>query len=403
MKASVRSFLGLSLGLVLGQGAFFALQTWLMSSREFELVSSLGLAITVVTFIQWFSDFGGTALLNAAKSYGEPPEYFSSVVLLRFLLSIPIFAFSSTVAVVYVENDLERAIIIFGGLSAVFWSFNLSGLIDAAKLNHITGPLNALPWVIVSLVVLLALLNGVHGFGVYVGFGFSLGVLINVVVQYWIYPQGLAYLRMRGGSWLMMRKYLKVALPYMFANAPAQVYPRYQIGLVSLYLSSPVVASFLYGKSMLNACSQMVAVMRRAEFSGLCLRASQGASMSVKDVLYAQKTTLLLASFLTVLMVGWIFIGKEVGFLGQDLLPMLFVVLLFPFWVLASSFGQALLAHRYGSAYAAGLVLFLPIPVLLLPYVLPSMQMAGLFVVEAAMYLLQIAFYVYTILSRRRG
>jgi hypothetical protein len=402
MKTSIRSFLGLSLGLVLGQGSFFALQTWLLSNKEFGLVSSLGLAITVVTFIQWFSDFGGTALLNAAKSYGEPPEYYCSVVLLRFFLSLPVFACSVAVAVLYVRDDLERMVIIWGGVSAIFWSFNLSGLIDAAKLNHITGPLNALPWILVSFVVLVSITYGFRDFGAYVGAGFSLGVLVNVVVQYWIYPQGRAYLNVGRGSRVMMLRYLKVAVPYMVANSPAQIYPRYQIGLVGYYLSNTVTASFLYGKSMQNACSQVVAVMRRAEFSGLCLRASRDAPISIKDVFLAQKTTNILAVFLTLLMVGWAFVGREVGVLEQGLLPILFVVLLFPFWAVASSFGQILLAYRYSSTYAVGLILFLPLPVLLLPYVLPSMKIAGLFVVEALMYLLQIAFYAFAIVSRKR-
>src|SRR6476660_4072101 len=54
--------LGLLIGIILGQGVVFLVQTLLVYDGKFALTASLGFGLAMLSLVQWIADWGGLVL-----------------------------------------------------------------------------------------------------------------------------------------------------------------------------------------------------------------------------------------------------------------------------------------------------------------------------------------------------
>lgn len=391
MRGNLGSLIGLAGGLFLGQGSFFLVQTWLLAGQKFEVVSQVGIAISVVSFFQWLVDFGGVIVLNTRHQAGAA-DHLASVLVFRGIGATVLLALAAIVLFVFPAEAVQRSIFLASSLGLVAWSSNLSGLTDALGENRVLGWMNALPWLFTS--GALVLRNGAitSDDGLWYGAAFSSGLLLAVVVQHaWIFrrfPQ-IYQGRVRAEH---IRSYWREAGPYVLSNVPPQLLPRYMLMVVDAILGGVASAAYVYARTVQNAAFQFLTVFRRIEFTSVVSSIASGKVKSWRDVLHNQRSSLVVSVLGVVAIWAWCGVmafrtGQSAPYVAASL-----VALLLPIWTFSSMHAFAYLAAGKSRVYAKA-VIFLVMPVAITPILLPVIGVMAAVIGESTMYVAQVLYY----------
>jgi hypothetical protein len=391
MRRNFGSLVGLAGGLLIGQGSFFLVQTWLLAQHKFDVVSQVGVAISVVSFLQWLVDFGGVIVLNT-RHQGGAVDHLPSVLLFRAIGALVLVVLLGVIVCVLPVEPVQRSVILGGGLGLVAWSSNLSGLTDALGENRVLGWANGLPWLLLSFTLVLRAGSTTPEDGLWYGAAFGAGLILAVAVQHlWMLRRSPGIYR-GGLRTEYAREYWRDAAPYVLSNIPSQLLPRYMLMIVDVVLGGVASAAYVYARTMQNAAFQLLTVVRRIEFTTVVASISSGEMNSWRDVLKSQRFSLALSVLGMVLI--WIWCGAMAWHTGQSApyVAASLVALLVPIWTFSSMHAFAYLAAGKSRVYAKG-VIFLVMPVAITPLLLPVVGIAAAVIGESAMYVSQLLFY----------
>lgn len=393
---------GLLVGFALGQGALFALNTYLVAIGELGLVGELGLAIGFLYLFLWILDLGGVYYLTRAVVENALEDKWRQVILGRLCLGVPVSLAAAATLLWWPTRSLELQIMLTAlVLIGPIWAFNLLGLLEGRDLAGVGGLFNNLAVLLASSQAAFQIFsNGVLD-GTSIGIAFAIGALMTVIVQYVLLVRTLRMISLRSGDWWPRRKiiveFLRFGIAFSLSHLPAQAYARLVILLISQVLGSAVCGVYVYVKGVVNIWAQVVTAVRRVEFRALTAMLAKG-KLGYWEALARQRMSLYF---------GAVFIGGAVAVavaatgseaastqsygLVLGYLPAFSLV--FGAWVVASGGGNYLIACNRVLPYAR-INLALTSGVLVLTALL--LDPLGLYVVavlELAMHIAQIFAY----------
>ncbi len=133
-SAFLKRLIGLFIGLMMGRGAIFILQTWLMAGGRISTTASFGFGFAMLSLIEWTADWGGMVLQSRIGCNGTTFDHFWEASLARELVAPVIIACLVAFAYGYRGTDpLAAGIIAGGALIPPIWAFNLSGYLDSVR------------------------------------------------------------------------------------------------------------------------------------------------------------------------------------------------------------------------------------------------------------------------------
>jgi O-antigen/teichoic acid export membrane protein len=294
-------------GLAVGQGTIFAVQTWLLASGQFELLSRFGTHYSFAILGILLTD-GGTSTILArdvvrlSSDQGEIDEFwrtFSETVAFRLsiaaLMGIAAVLYAATIA----PAGFSRSYLLSALPGLLFWAGNATGLLDGLKLSGISGMTGSLAYVASAIALTLVPHTSPEMAGLILGGAFSSGYLLTALVQW-------AVLRRYGWA-PQIKKPTAAGLVMAFKNGtamslqllPGQISLRVQLTLSANYLGPEITAVFTYVKQIVNALAMIVFVVVRVDFPGLVQKISRTKTPSFRTIVEAQKTTLSCAIALT--------------------------------------------------------------------------------------------------------
>jgi len=389
-------------GFVLGQGSMFAAQTYLVFLHEMEVISIIGIGVGLLSLLQWASDGGGVFLLS--KQYAEPDflEKFSSFLIARIIIGGS-FCFLFVLGAITIELNAQIISMLgVGWVVVVLWSLNITGILDRVKKNQIAGPMSGLSWLFSAIAVACFYKN--MNLGVIVALAYSFGLLVTVVIQWWVAVKAGLILNFERPSFKKVIEQLKLIALYNAAFIAAQGYARLIPILVDRLVSAEISGIFIYAKNVANMVSQVILFSRRVEFSGL-VDFTQSKKFSLIGVLLRQKYSLVLsimAAFFSLLFVVFIHYFDFNVYYNVAIASSCMVCLVVG-WVIVSSYGQVLLAVERTKEYALVVVIGVAVGLLVLGFFLEDYGLLAVYGAEILMYLIQGGLYLFIVKRLLKG
>lgn len=294
-------------GLAIGQGTIFAVQTWLLASGRFELLSWFGTNYSFAILGILLTD-GGTSTIVArdvarlSSDQGSTDEFWQTFCE-TFVFRLSIAALMGIAAVLYATTiasaGFSRSYLLSALPGMLFWAGNATGLLDGLKLSGLSGMTGALAYATSAIALALVPDASSEMAGSILGGAFSGGYLLTVLLQW-------AVLR-RYGWEPQIKRPTAGGLVTAFKNGtamslqllPGQISLRVQLTLSANYLGPEITAVFAYVKQIVNALAMIVFVVIRVDFPGLVQKISRTKTPSFRTIVEAQKTTLACAIALT--------------------------------------------------------------------------------------------------------
>lgn len=338
-------------GFLIGQGSMFIVQSYLVAIGEFEQVAVIGIALGLLSLVQWASDGGGVFLLSrleGKEGFGwRLPNFFIA----RFIFSICFYVLLKSGLYFFQLNIAVQQALCFMPVIILFWSFNLTGLIDKLDKNKLAGPFSGLNWFLCSLVVLLFSKDNYFGF--YLGGAFSIGLLVTVVLQFFLLRNDLKVKIKVSIS--RVKESLGSILGYNLAYLSAQSYARFIPILIDSSLNSSVSGMYVYAKNVSNTVGQLVQFIRRIEFPRV-LKLVKQSSFDVVDIFKVQKFSFF--AVLSAVLLSFLVYAVAVFFEMDKYLSVIelcvWLLILLCIWLVSSSYGQIFVAQ--GKLFTYGLV-----------------------------------------------
>lgn len=382
MTSRLARALMLATSLFLGQGSSFLVQTLLVSKGRLDVTAALGLAMALVSLVQWSADWGGGAILPALASSRELGFTLREALIGRVLVAFPLAAVSLAVGLVWGDTDpLVRGALVGGMAVPLAWSVNLTGYLDGHMRGAVVAPYQSLPWLLSSAAATSLLVPewSAHRWtiGVAVGLAFAAGCGLCCLRQH-------AYSKLldghRGTGLLPTRgsySYVRMGFAYILGELPNQFYGRALILLVTAYSTPSVTGIYIYVRQLLSAIAQLLTVVRRLEYVYLA-RLAQQSTVHFKDFIASQKLSLL-SCFLFPVVVASVYLFVRHVFdlhLGHfdSILPYLLAFsVTIPFWGISASAGQLIIfkgfVHYYSMIMLTSVFSLFCITWIVFPYV----------------------------------
>lgn len=294
-------------GLAVGQGTIFAVQTWLLASGRFELLSWFGTHYSFAILGILLTD-GGTSTILArdvarlSSDQGSTEEFwqtFCETVVFRLSIAALMGIAAVLYATAIAPGGFSRSYLLSALPGILFWAGNATGLLDGLKLSGISGMTGALAYAASAIALTLVPHASSEMAGLILGGAFSGGYLLTVLVQW-------AVLRRYGWA-PQIKRPTAAGLVTAFKNGtamslqllPGQISLRVQLTLSANYLGPEITAVFTYVKQIVNALAMIVFAVIRVDFPGLVQKISRTTTRSFRTIVEAQKTTLSCAIALT--------------------------------------------------------------------------------------------------------
>ena len=287
-------------GLGVGQGAIFVVQTWLVASGQYELLSWFGTHYSFAILGIILTDGGASTILAREMSrlsggHGTSEQFwriFCETVAFRLLMAAMIAIAAIVYAVTFASDDFSRFYLLCALPGWLFWAGNAGGLLDGLKLTGISGIIGSLAYASSAIGLALAPNASPVMAGSILGGAFSGGYLLTVLAQWTV---------LRRYGWKpRIRKVTASGLFVAFRNGgamlfqllPGQIVLRVQLALSAAYLGPETTAVFTYVRQIVTALNMVLGIVLRVDFPGLVQKVSRTKAQSLRGILGAQKTTL---------------------------------------------------------------------------------------------------------------
>lgn len=292
----------------IGQGAIFAVQTWLLANGQFELLSRFGTHYSFAIFGIILTD-GGTSTILArdvaglADSRESPDEFWRSffeIVVFR-LSVVTLLGLAAAIYIATVASDGFSRSYLLGILPGLLlWAGNATGLLDGLRLSGIGGLTGSLAYVASASALALAPSASPEMAGLILGSAFSGGYFLAILTQWTILSCFGWTPRIRKVTAAGLMLAFKNGAAMLFQLVPGQIGWRVQLTLSAVYLGPETTAVLTYVKQIVNAVTMIVLTVVRVDFPGLVQKISRTTEPSFRTIAQAQKTTLLCAVAFTV-------------------------------------------------------------------------------------------------------
>jgi len=290
----------LIVGLGLGQGSIFVVQTVLLATGEYELVTVFGTHYSFAMLGIIVVDGGATTILAraVARLSGDPGSrdevwrIFCETCAIRLLTASLVGAGAAVYALGFAPDDrFSLCYVAFALPGLLLWAGNAVGVLDGLRLSGISGITGAAAYVLTAIGLALAAHRSPEAAGSILGGTFSLGYSVTL---------GGQWLALRGNGWQPrfhrvtqagLVRSLNDGVASLFQLLPGQINMRVQLVLSVTYLGVETTALFIYAKQLVTAATQIIAFVLRVDFPGLVNKMSAAGRHGFRSVLESQKTT----------------------------------------------------------------------------------------------------------------
>lgn len=346
------------IGFGAGQGAIFLAQTALILEKRTELLTNFGTCFSFAMLGILLVDSGsvsifarGVVQFTKNKNSAKPiSDLFWEYTVYRLFISVLIAVCSVSYVFTLAPNGFALGFFIFATPALFIWAFNSAGVFDGLNLSGISGAINAIPYLCAALGLYFGRDLPAWNSGSCAGAMLSIGYFFAVIIQFGI----LKFKNIKLGFKFPIKNAIltsKDGISMIGIMVPGQLYYRFQL-VVSIYWLGPdATAVFIYVKQIVNALSQVLSFVRRAEFSVLVESLEENPKSIFRSIFKVQKagTAISIIFSLSLLLCGYTleFIGggtKHIGIFLMLFSPTVFSVTL----VLALQ--QALIAMSLATA-----------------------------------------------------
>lgn len=293
-------------GYGLGQGAIFAVQTWLVVQGQFDLLSAFGTCFSFAMLGIFVIDAGSTttlagqiARLSAQQASREIWPLFWATVVAR-VAAVVVVGGAGLVYVMAMSSDPFSRNYLFAILPGLaVWSGNAVGLLDGLKMSGLSGVSGALAFATSALALAVVPQTDPGRAGALLGAAFSAGYVLTVAVQWAALGRfGMCPRLQRPERPLVMQAF-KDGLALLSQSAPGQLVLRIQLGLSAAYLGAEITALFVYTKQVIVAVTMLVGFIMRVDYPGLVQRMARPGPNRIGSIFEAQKIAVVSALVLT--------------------------------------------------------------------------------------------------------
>jgi O-antigen/teichoic acid export membrane protein len=289
----------LVVGLALGQGSIFIVQTALVSTGEYNLLSAFGTHYSFAILGVILVDAGAsTTLARAVARLDTGPDgreqfwrIFCETSVIRLLFAVFVGAAAVICAFGMAADGFTECYVALALPGLLVWAFNAVGLLDGLRLSGVSGVTGAAAYIAAAIGLCLAAHRSAETAGAILGAVFSIGYLLTVAAQ-WIALRRRGWLpQFRTPTEAGLIRALKDGCAMLFQLVPGQINMRVQLVLSATHLGAETTALFVYAKQVVTALTQIIAFVLRVEFPGLVEKLSAAGSHGPRSVLDAQKMT----------------------------------------------------------------------------------------------------------------
>ncbi|RXT36455.1 lipid II flippase MurJ [Bradyrhizobium betae] len=294
--------------MAVGQGAIFAVQTWLLANGRFELLSWFGTHYSFAIFGIILTDGGTSTILardvarlsGSQDSSDEFWQSFCEIVVFRLSVVMLLGCAAAVYVATLTADGFSRSYLLCILPGLLVWTGNATGLLDGLKLSGIGGMTGSLAYVASAVALALAPNASPEMAGMILGGAFSGGYVLAVLAQWTILSRLGWTPRIRKTTAAGLVLAFKNGAAMMFQLVPGQIGWRVQLTLSAVYLGPEATAVLTYVKQIVNAVTMIVMTVVRVDFPGLVQKVSRTAEHSFRTIAEAQKTTLFCAIAFTV-------------------------------------------------------------------------------------------------------
>jgi hypothetical protein len=300
----------------IGQGSLLLAQTWLLATRQFDLLSWFGTQYAFAILGIILTDGGTSTILTreialVSRGVGTADTFwrtFNENFLFRLILVSAVSILTVIICAMMPPGGFSRAYLLTALPALWFWTGNAVGLLDGLKLSGLSG-LTASFANAASAIALVVLPSTASPelAGYILGISFSGGYFLTVLVQ-WIILRNYDWIpRFMAVSVNGLALTSRNGCAMLLQLAPGQILGRVQLALSMTYLGAETTALYAYVKQIIGAMTMVVAFVLRVDFPGLVQRVAHGALQSFWIVFTAQKTSLACTAVLTIgtVLVSW--------------------------------------------------------------------------------------------------
>jgi hypothetical protein len=290
-------------GFGIGQGAIFAIQSWLVAQGEFALLAAFGAHFSFAVLGTLFVDAGSITVLarhvahlsGKQTSSAEISRIFWETSAFRVILAFLVVVVGGVYALAIAPEGFSRAYVLAALPGFLIWAGNAAGLLDGHKRSGLSGITGSVTFIASALALVLARHESPAAAGAILGGAFSIGNFLTVAAQWAaLAAQGWTprFARITSNG---VARSCKDGLAMLCGILPGQLYFRFQIVLSTNYLGPEMTAVLLYAKQVVAAVTQVIGFVLRVEFPGLVQRFSRPAEQNFRTIIDCQKIALFLA------------------------------------------------------------------------------------------------------------
>jgi O-antigen/teichoic acid export membrane protein len=293
-------------GYALGQGAIFAVQTWLVARGEYGLLAAFGTHFSFAMLSIFLIDAGSTTTLArqiARPSSGQAGDefwpLFWATVVVRASIAMALGVAALAYALAFSPDPFSRYYLlsILPGLAV--WTGNAVGLLDGLRLSGLSGVTGSIAFATSALALALAPSMPPHIAGAMLGCAFSLGYVLTVAAQWTALGRLGKHLQFHRPTRQAIVRAFRDGLALLSQFVPGQLILRVQLVLSTVYLGPESTALFVYAKQAVVAMTMLIGFMLRVDFPGLVEKMARAEAHSIGGIFEAQKSAMAGALFLT--------------------------------------------------------------------------------------------------------
>jgi hypothetical protein len=295
-------------GFGLGQGAIFAVQTWLMAKGKFDLLAAFGTHYSFAVLAIMMVDAGSSTVLtrvviHRAEDQGPNDDVwrifwetgaFRAVIALLIGIGIATYAWGIS------SDGFSRSYIVCALPGLFFWAGNPVGLLDGLRLSGISGITGSIAYASSAIGLAIASHAPTEMAGSILGGAFSLGYFLTIATQ-WAVLAGRGWRpKLQKTTQDGLLRSTRDGIALLLQSLPGQLALRVQLALSAAFLGPESTALFVYVKQAVAAMAMIIAFVLRVDFPMLVQTTSRAKTHSIWSIFHAQITTLYCAIALTV-------------------------------------------------------------------------------------------------------
>ncbi|MGP9814531.1 hypothetical protein ACTZWT_23715 [Rhodopseudomonas sp. NSM] len=292
-------------GYGIGQGAIFAVQTWLFARGDFDLLSAFGTHFSFLMLGIFVIDVGSTTTLarQVAGASGERagadiwPSFWNTVAV-RLGAAIVVAVAALVVAMLPSSDPFSRAYLIASLPGLLIWAVNAVGLLDGLKLSGLSGVTGAITFAASAISLAFAPSVPPGTAGAMLGCAFSIGYALTVVSQWGVLVRlGRRPVWSRPSRDGILRA-ARDGLALLSQLVPGQLILRVQLLLSTSFLGAESTALLIYAKQIVIAMTMLVGFVIRVDFPALVETMTRAENHGFATILRAQTTSIATAFIL---------------------------------------------------------------------------------------------------------